>query len=124
MHAIIKTNLSRMKMLCFSNYAVFRIIRAMFVVVIFLSCILSSSIHIEFIVPSVKLKGNSKSGLLEVEFIEKKPHLVLRHVFLVTLNLLTLIRPGGHYGPPPLHDFSDCSRTHMDGASPLADFFL
>ena len=25
--------------------------------------------------------------------------------------------------PPPLHDFSDCSRTHMDGASPLADFF-
>ena len=26
--------------------------------------------------------------------------------------------------PPPLHDFCDCSRTHMDGASPLADFFL
>ena len=31
---------------------------------------------------------------------------------------------GGHYGPPPLHDFSDCSGTHMDGAPPLADFLL
>ena len=25
---------------------------------------------------------------------------------------------------PNKADFSDCSRTHMDGASPLADFFL
>ena len=25
---------------------------------------------------------------------------------------------------PPLQDFSDCSGTHMDGAPPLADFFL
>ena len=63
---------------------------------------------------------------LSREEIDKvnKMYTVAHNEWKQNVQPLTLIRPGGGIMPPPLHDFSDCSRTHMDGASPLADFFL